>query len=322
MHSFLVHSNTAVIDDVDAAHIRGRNMIDERIFSNEVRVSDPAAVQAILDRYYIKPSAGVHGDRLRIMELHHDGMVEAVAIPLDLLSPKPEENNQDHDDWPPQDIMKDKGIEGFRRLLSEVGPYLRDKLVVVHERRRFARGTTWFGARAYYIESGTNATNTVDDFELYWSDIVAPAYESRESELRLIERTHAKRRSGARRDSLSGFKGVKFNRSSGTWSATLCRQGRRIALGTFPSPEDAAAAYQYAAEEWEVEHGSSVAALIPPSSTRSTVRSTNPITPSNPTVRSSPRDWQRGMQPAGGRRGSRSRKPTSTNNPSLKRKFQ
>jgi hypothetical protein len=49
------------------------------------------------------------------------------------------------------------------------------------------------------------------------------------------------------RNNSTGFKGVSFNRKSGTWRAQICKDGRSRWLGTFPTPQAAHEAYVAAA---------------------------------------------------------------------------
>lgn len=46
-----------------------------------------------------------------------------------------------------------------------------------------------------------------------------------------------------RRRNKSGFKGVCFHKHSGLWHATIMRDRKKISLGYFKKPEEAAAAY-------------------------------------------------------------------------------
>jgi hypothetical protein len=55
------------------------------------------------------------------------------------------------------------------------------------------------------------------------------------------------RNRGATRSSTSGYKGVTYDRQTGQWKAQLTHQYRNIHLGRYPTPEDAARAYDAAA---------------------------------------------------------------------------
>lgn len=51
------------------------------------------------------------------------------------------------------------------------------------------------------------------------------------------------------RSNRSGFKGVSIHGQSGKWRAAITVRGRRVSLGLYKNPEDAAAAYIRAAKE-------------------------------------------------------------------------
>jgi hypothetical protein len=72
----------------------------------------------------------------------------------------------------------------------------------------------------------------------------------------LREVTHAAnmQNSKRRKHNTSGFKGVRLSaaKKNKRWFATIQKDGRMVYLGTFPTPEEAHAAYRKAAE---VHHG-------------------------------------------------------------------
>jgi len=63
------------------------------------------------------------------------------------------------------------------------------------------------------------------------------------SNLRLATQPQNMHNTSAPRNNTSGYKGVSFHKASGKWRADICVEGKRIALGLFPSPEEAADAY-------------------------------------------------------------------------------
>lgn len=65
--------------------------------------------------------------------------------------------------------------------------------------------------------------------------------------LRAASSSQNKHNSVARRNNLSGMKGV--SRNWGKWAARICINRKTICLGTFDTPEQASAAYQAAADD-------------------------------------------------------------------------
>lgn len=82
-----------------------------------------------------------------------------------------------------------------------------------------------------------------------WVDhINGDGLDNRRVNLRFASPTENARNKRVRKDSGTGIKGVR-RRPSGRWTARICVNGCQIWLGTFNSPEDAAAAYLAAARE-------------------------------------------------------------------------
>ena len=73
----------------------------------------------------------------------------------------------------------------------------------------------------------------------------------RKENLRVVDKAHSQRKKRVRKDSLSGIKGVRLDRKSASWVATLYRQGRAIRLGRFQSAAQAAVAFKQGVELWE-----------------------------------------------------------------------
>lgn len=70
----------------------------------------------------------------------------------------------------------------------------------------------------------------------------------RRENLRIATRTQNNRNRRIRYDATGPFKGIKLT-VSGTWQARIGVAGRRISLGTFSTPEEAARAYNSAARQ-------------------------------------------------------------------------
>jgi hypothetical protein len=74
--------------------------------------------------------------------------------------------------------------------------------------------------------------------------------DNRISNLRLATVPQNRANSKVRSDNIVGLKGVRRQpRSATRWAARITRQGKTIFLGSFPSPEEAHAAYCSAAKE-------------------------------------------------------------------------
>ena len=76
--------------------------------------------------------------------------------------------------------------------------------------------------------------------------------DNRIENLRLATGSKNKMNTTLRKDNTSGLKGVRRDRRSGRWSATIKADKKTIHLGSFGSPEEAHTAYVAAAE---VHHG-------------------------------------------------------------------
>src|SRR5262249_30832558 len=72
----------------------------------------------------------------------------------------------------------------------------------------------------------------------------------RRENLKVVEPHEARWHHRARKDSESGLKGLRYNRSAGTWYASITRFGVFYHLGTFDTKEMALQAYQEAQERF------------------------------------------------------------------------
>jgi hypothetical protein len=73
----------------------------------------------------------------------------------------------------------------------------------------------------------------------------------RRDNLQIVDKAHAQRHKKVRRDSISGIKGVRFNRKCGCWEATLWRNRKAIRLGRFNTARGAAEAFKNGVSRWE-----------------------------------------------------------------------
>jgi hypothetical protein len=72
---------------------------------------------------------------------------------------------------------------------------------------------------------------------------------NRKSNLRIATHSQNQQNTAVRMNSRTGFKGVRYVPRSKLWVARICVNRRRISLGCFHSPEEAAAAYDVAATQ-------------------------------------------------------------------------
>lgn len=72
---------------------------------------------------------------------------------------------------------------------------------------------------------------------------------NRKSNLRFATKAQNARNRRIASNNTSGFKGVSPRRDRGTWLAHITAHGRRIKIGTFRTPEEAAKAYDQRARE-------------------------------------------------------------------------
>ena len=78
---------------------------------------------------------------------------------------------------------------------------------------------------------------------------------NRRSNLRLATKSQNTQNQRINRRNTSGFKGVSFHKSSGTWRAAIRMNRKRKHLGCFRTPEAAHAAYSAASAEYHGQFG-------------------------------------------------------------------
>lgn len=75
--------------------------------------------------------------------------------------------------------------------------------------------------------------------------------DNRKANLRIITRHEAQGRRRLSRNNTSGYRGVSYHKATGKWRANIRKAGMKQSLGYFATPEEAARAYDVAAqEEW------------------------------------------------------------------------
>jgi HNH endonuclease len=82
---------------------------------------------------------------------------------------------------------------------------------------------------------------------LFTDHVNGDKLDNRRENLRVCTTAENGRNRGANRKSSSRYKGVSLRRSTGMWRASICLNGRSRHIGSFPSQEEAARAYNSAA---------------------------------------------------------------------------
>lgn len=82
---------------------------------------------------------------------------------------------------------------------------------------------------------------------------------NRVTNLREATRYENQHNQGKRKNNTSGFKGVSWDKSMKKWAASITKKYKKVHLGYFATPEEAASAYQNAAQ---AHHGEFYRATI------------------------------------------------------------
>lgn len=77
--------------------------------------------------------------------------------------------------------------------------------------------------------------------------------DNQRSNLRICTRSQNEFNKGPRKDCKSGYRAVNFYKRTGRWVARIQVEGKRKYLGSYPTPEEAHAAYAKAAREFHGE---------------------------------------------------------------------
>lgn len=84
---------------------------------------------------------------------------------------------------------------------------------------------------------------------LYTDHINRDSLDNRRANLRVVTTSQNKQNSAAHRGSTSKYKGVYWHKNRQTWNAGIRHNGKHIHIGTFPTEETAARAYDCKARE-------------------------------------------------------------------------
>lgn len=112
---------------------------------------------------------------------------------------------------------------------------------------------TSYAKRDIRHEDGQRSTQQLHTFLTGWSrvdHINGDGLDCRMVNLRRATHAENVRNAPRRRDNSSGFKGVSWEKARRSWRARISHGGRKIHLGLYPSPEDAARAYDDRAREF------------------------------------------------------------------------
>jgi hypothetical protein len=78
--------------------------------------------------------------------------------------------------------------------------------------------------------------------------------DNRRGNLRVVTRSQNAFNAKVHRDNKTGFKGVYFDKQTGLYRAQIMAEGKRVSLGRYATPEEAAEAYDKACRELHGEH--------------------------------------------------------------------
>lgn len=80
--------------------------------------------------------------------------------------------------------------------------------------------------------------------------------DNRRLNLRITDKFGNQKNVGIRRDNSSGYKGVNFWKRNSKWVARIQFNNKRISLGSFETPREAAKVYNLAAKKYHGEYAS------------------------------------------------------------------
>lgn len=116
-----------------------------------------------------------------------------------------------------------------------------------------SNGGTGFYARAtFWDDDGNRFRNFMHRFLTGWSLVDhknGNGLDNRRSNLRRATIAENARNRRLPSTNTSGFKGVMFDKARGLWRSHIGAEGRRLTIGRFTTPEEAARAYDEAARE-------------------------------------------------------------------------
>lgn len=152
----------------------------------------------------------------------------------------------------------------YARLAVKTGRVFQEitTLVDADVAARFAGVTLWIDPEGYALmyrrgPAGEKITSRfhrmilgVDDAAAALVDhINGDKLDNRRENLRIVSRQQNVWNSGMRSDNTSGYKGVTFKKATGKYIARIRHNGRRIHIGDFTDPAEAARAYDAKAME-------------------------------------------------------------------------
>lgn len=73
--------------------------------------------------------------------------------------------------------------------------------------------------------------------------------------LRSVNKRQNNTNQGLRKDNTSGYKGVYYHKDNKSWMSRISLNGKMVYLGSYPSVEEAANAYDKAVSTYHGEHG-------------------------------------------------------------------
>lgn len=114
-------------------------------------------------------------------------------------------------------------------------------------RTKYASRSWRQGGKYHHLAMHRHILGLTENDSIIVDHINGNGLDNRRNNLRISDVILNQYNSRLRVDNTSGYKGVVFHKASGTWNAKIKVKGKRICLGYYKNPLDAALAYDKAA---------------------------------------------------------------------------